>query len=82
MIDMELEVYLYASLTKYLPDRRAGKSVRISVVPGSTAKDVLKQLAVPQKEVKIAFINGVRKNLDARLADGDRIGFFPPVGGG
>lgn len=79
---MELEVYLYASLTKYLPHGQAGKSVRVSAAAGSKAKDILTQLAVPEKEVKIAFINGVRKTLDAGVEDGDRIGFFPPVGGG
>ncbi|MFP3999926.1 MAG: MoaD/ThiS family protein, partial [Desulfobacterales bacterium] len=49
---------------------------------GSTASDVLAKLDVPEKEVKIAFINGVRKGLDAAVSNGDRVGFFPPVGGG
>ncbi|MFO7932277.1 MAG: MoaD/ThiS family protein [Thermodesulfobacteriota bacterium] len=79
---MELEVYLYASLAKYLPHNKADKRVMVSAPEGSTARDILEQLNVPEKEVKIAFVNGVRKGLDARVADGDRIGFFPPVGGG
>ncbi|MFW5908040.1 MAG: MoaD/ThiS family protein [Desulfosalsimonas sp.] len=79
---MELEVYLYASLAKYLPDNASGKVVMVSAQPGSTAKQILGKLGVPEKEVKIAFINGVRKDLDSPVSDGDRIGFFPPVGGG
>ncbi|MFP4159377.1 MAG: MoaD/ThiS family protein [Desulfobacterales bacterium] len=79
---MELEVYLYASLAKYLPQDAADKRVMASAPEGSTASDILKQLDVPEKEVKIAFVNGVRKGLDARVAHGDRLGFFPPVGGG
>ncbi|MFW6081673.1 MAG: MoaD/ThiS family protein [Desulfosalsimonas sp.] len=79
---MELEVYLYASLAKYLPNNAAGKCVRVSVPEGSTAGEVLEQLNVPEKEVKIAFVNGVRMGLEAVVADGDRVGFFPPVGGG
>ncbi|MFP4668444.1 MAG: MoaD/ThiS family protein [Desulfosalsimonas sp.] len=79
---MELEVYLYASLAKYLPQKTPGKSVRVNAESGSTARDVLTKLGVPEKEVKIAFINGVRKGLDAAVSNGDRVGFFPPVGGG
>lgn len=79
---MQLEVYLYASLAKYLPQKAPGKSVHVNAESGSTASDVLAKLGVPEKEVKIAFINGVRKGLDAAVSNGDRVGFFPPVGGG
>lgn len=79
---MELEVYLYASLAKYLPQDAAEKRIMVSAPEGSTARGILEQLNVDEKEVKIAFVNGVRKGLDTRVAHGDRIGFFPPVGGG
>ncbi|MFP4194204.1 MAG: MoaD/ThiS family protein [Desulfobacterales bacterium] len=79
---MELEVYLYASLAKYLPQKTSGKSVRVNAESGSTARDVLKKLGVSEKVVKIAFVNGVKKDLDAAVSNGDRVGFFPPVGGG
>jgi molybdopterin converting factor small subunit len=44
--------------------------------------DVLTALGIPEEEVKIIFINGVKKELHAPLADGDRLGLFPAVGGG
>ena len=44
--------------------------------------DIVTQLAIPAKDAKLIFINGVRKPLDTPLADGDRLGIFPPVGGG
>lgn len=79
---MEIEVYLYASLSRYLPEGAEGKSVDISVPPGSTPADIVSYLHIPEKEVKLVFVNGARKDLDTRLAEGDRVGFFPPVGGG
>ncbi len=79
---MEIEAYFYASLARHLPKHEKGKALRVSAAPGSTAKDLLAKLGVPEKEVKIAFVNGIRKDLDTQLSDGDRVGFFPPVGGG
>ncbi len=79
---MALDVYLYASLAKYLPRQTGDKLVQIPAIPGGTARDILRQLRVPEKEVKLIFINGVRRDPEAQIKDGDRIGFFPPVGGG
>ena len=79
---MEIEVYLYASLAKYLPQSAAGRSVRLSCAPGQTAEDIAEQLQVPKKEIKLVFVNGVRKSVQTPLSDGDRLGLFPPVGGG
>jgi molybdopterin converting factor small subunit len=33
-------------------------------------------------EIHIILINGVHGTLDSELNDGDRLGVFPPVGGG
>ncbi|MBA2882437.1 molybdopterin converting factor small subunit [Desulfosalsimonas propionicica] len=80
---MNVDFYLYASLARYLPeDARAEKKTIVSVSPGTTARDLLKTFEVPEKEVKLVFVNGVRKNLDAVVSEGDRVGMFPPVGGG
>jgi molybdopterin converting factor small subunit len=40
------------------------------------------QLKMPRDTVKLIFINGVRGSLSTPLHDGDRVGLFPPVGGG
>ena len=79
---MEIEVYLYASLAKYLPESADGKSVWISCDSGCSAADIADHLQIPKKEIKLVFVNGVRKAADTPLSDGDRLGLFPPVGGG
>ena len=43
---------------------------------------LLAKLAIPAGEVKIAMVNGVSAELTQVLAAGDRVGLFPPVGGG
>lgn len=80
---MNIDFYLYASLAGYLPeDARAEKKAVVSAPSGATARDLLKIFGVPEKEVKIVFVNGVRKDLDTAVSEGDRVGVFPPVGGG
>lgn len=79
---MTVEFHLYASLAKYLPASAKNKSVCLAMVPGQTVKDALATLRVPPDEVKLIFVNGVHARLDTTLSPGDRIGAFPPVGGG
>jgi len=43
---------------------------------------VLERLGVPEKGVKNVIVNGWRRDLDHRLADGDRVALFPPIAGG
>jgi hypothetical protein len=42
----------------------------------------LEQLKIPPDSIKLVFLNGVHANGDEILKDGDRIGAFPPIGGG
>jgi molybdopterin synthase sulfur carrier subunit len=79
---MNIEFYLYASLAKYLPDEARSKGITVSVPAGSTARNLLQLFQIPEAQVKLVFVNGVRRNLDAVLSENDRVGMFPPVGGG
>ena len=55
---------------------------RYAVLPGTTLGEVLLSLDISEDEAKLVFINNKRAELSAILNDGDRIGVFPPVGGG
>ena len=75
---MQIQLKLFATLRALTPDN----AETYPIAPGTTVGDIVTQLAIPAKEAKLIFINGVRKPLDTPLADGDRLGIFPPVGGG
>jgi len=79
---MRIEVNLYATLKKYLKNDNGGKSSTIDVKDGLCVKDVIQRLKIPADLVKLIFINGVHGKVDTILKDGDRLGLFPPVGGG
>jgi molybdopterin converting factor small subunit len=47
-----------------------------------TARAVIDQLKIDEKDVAILMINGRDGLLDTKLIEGDIVSIFPPVGGG
>lgn len=75
---MPIELKCYATLAPLSP----GNADAFPIRPGETVLDLVTRLSFPLEEVKIVFVNGMAVELDKELADGDRVGIFPPVGGG
>jgi sulfur-carrier protein len=73
-----ISIRLYATLNGYTPDTHDKYPVR----PGTTVRDLMEQLGVPVTEVKLIFVDGVKGDLASALNGGERVGIFPPVGGG
>ncbi len=72
-----IEVRCFATLAGYSPP-----GGRMETPEGAVVADVLETLRIPPAEVTIIFINGVHADAGSALKDGDRLGLFPPVGGG
>jgi sulfur carrier protein ThiS len=79
---MQIEINLFASLGVYKPKGHGVGGWIAEFSDGLTVGDILAQLSVPPDKVKIIFVNGVHADRAAVLNDGDRVGVFPPVGGG
>jgi molybdopterin synthase sulfur carrier subunit len=75
---VHITIKLFASLKRFLP----ASSESYLIEPGITIKKLLEELCVPNDEVKIIFIDGVKHNLGSILKGGERVGIFPAVGGG
>lgn len=73
-----ITVKLFATLSKFTPK----EPDRHPISPGTTVKELVNSLQVPEKEAKLIFINSRKGELTSVLKDGDRVGIFPPVGGG
>ena len=73
---MKLEVRFFATF------RKKHKNIEIiEVEKNATIENLLDKLDI-DKETTIVIVNGKSQLLDYRLKDNDRIGLFPPVGGG
>jgi molybdopterin converting factor small subunit len=74
-----IQVKLYATLRKFTPD--AGLD-RFELDTGATVENLLDKLDIPPAEAKLVFVNGKKADRTAALNNGERVGIFPPVGGG
>lgn len=79
---MPVLVKLSASLRRFVPGYDALQGLLLPHRPGLTVAGVLAELGIDQAEVKIIMVGGVKADAERALADGDRVGLFPAVGGG
>ena len=75
---IQIELKLFVTLAKYLPS----KSEAYDLPEGTTINQLITDLGIPNDIVKLIFINGKKQNPDYRILHKDRVGLFPPVGGG
>jgi molybdopterin synthase sulfur carrier subunit len=73
-----VQLKLFATLNQFMPPA----ADRYPVQSGITVGDLLDQLHIPPDQAKLIFIDGIKSDLSRPLTGGERIGIFPPVGGG
>jgi len=76
MITIDLK--LFVTLNKFAPDN-AGQ---YEIAENTSVGDLIKALKIPEDQVKLVFVNGIRQEKTYQPVSGDRVGLFPPVGGG
>lgn len=79
---MQVNVKLFASLARFSPGGIPGTPFEMDLLESATIQDVVDRLQIPFKEIKISFVNGLIRELDWVLKQGDEVGIFPPIGGG
>lgn len=79
---MRVEVRLFATLARYLPDDNEGGATSLDVTEGSTVADVASVLGIPADLSRIVLVNDRDADEGRRLASGDVVTLFPPLAGG
>ena len=80
---MNVEVRLHGTLIAARTGLRAGEPFPVEVPEGATVSDLVLKVALASEEVHLVMVNGrIVHNRATRLEDRDRVGLFPPVGGG
>jgi len=73
-----IHLKLFATLQKFNPQG----AEHFAIESGTTVGELLQQLEIPEEKAKLIFIDGLKGNLKSTLKGGERVGIFPPVGGG
>ena len=74
----QIQLKLFATLREFEPP----SSEKYSIEQGISIRELLEQLELPPAKARLIFINGIKADLAATLKGGERVGIFPPVGGG
>ncbi len=79
---IKVEVRLYATLRRYTPQLKIGEAMELDFKDGSTVKHIYERLNMRIEEVKRVIVNGIARDNEYVLSNGDRVAIFPPVAGG
>ena len=74
----QIQLKLFATLQEFTPP----SADTYSIDQGISIFELLEQINMPREKAKLIFINGVKAELSSTLEGGERVGIFPPVGGG
>jgi len=74
---MQIRIKCFATLSDHTPEGGL-----LQLPEAATVASALSLVGLEEKDVKLIFVNSKSAGLDTVLADGDRVGIFPPVGGG
>ena len=79
---MQVEVRLYATLRQYAPAIAVAGVFAAVLSERSTITELLRVINIAPAEVHMIMVNGVGVTLEHVIHENDRVGLFPPVGGG
>ena len=77
-MEAQIRIKLFANLQSFMP----ASAENYAIEKGTTIRSLLQQLDLPENKAKLIFIDGVKAELTTVLQGGERVGIFPPVGGG
>ena len=76
---MKVIAKLMSIFAKYQKCDEDGKT---TIKDGATVLDLVRELGIPEKQVRIIAVNGKQSELDTVLSEGDTVFIFPPAAGG
>lgn len=79
---MKVEVRVFATLRRYLPELGISEPKVLDVPEGTTLDEIRDMLGLPEEEVKVIMVNHLQASPEDPAADGDRITYIPAVAGG
>ncbi len=79
---MAITIKLSTTLRNYIKGYEPQHGLEVEFKENMTASSLASQLSLPLDEIHVVMLNGIQASIESKLADGDRVAYFPAVGGG
>ena len=79
---MPVSVSLSTTLRASVPGYSPATGLTLDLDAPVSARGLAENLGLPLEMIKIIMVNGRHASLDQMIHDGDRVAYFPAVGGG
>lgn len=79
---IKVNVKLFATLRRYIPDYDPDKGIDVELNEGSTVEDLIHALHLSKNEARVIIVNGISKKLTDLINNQDQVNIFTPITGG
>lgn len=75
-------VKLSTTLRDAVPGYNPMEGLHVAYDAPMNVRELAERLGLPLQDIKLIMVNGIHGDFDTPVNDGDRVAYFPPVGGG
>lgn len=79
---MSILITLSTTLRAYVPEYAPATGLSMDWPGPISTAALAEKIGLPVASIKIVMLNGRHADLEQTVNDGDRVGYFPAVGGG
>jgi len=79
---MPVTVFLSSTLRQYVPGYNPSEGALVLVDRKTTISELCRLMQIPEDKIKVIMVNGKDASVDYELNGDERVGLFPPIGGG
>jgi len=79
---MSVFINLSTTLREHFPNYQPAQGLSLDLDGDIRASELAEKIGLPLDDIKIIMLNGRRVAPEATVSNGDRVAFFPAVGGG
>ncbi|MBW1780355.1 MAG: MoaD/ThiS family protein [Deltaproteobacteria bacterium] len=79
---MAVKVFLSSTLRQHIPGYVPSDGAEITLDRKITVSELCTLMGIPLDMIKVIMVNGRDASLDDELRGDERVGLFPPLGGG
>jgi hypothetical protein len=79
---MTLKIFLSSILRSYIAGYDPSSGLEFTDVKDISIAELCRKIGIPAEKIKIVMVNGKKQDMKYILRGDERLGLFPPVGGG